>query len=271
METIMKKILLTLALLIPNTVIHANKYPLCPESKQFIMNSAIAGGLLAGGIGLLAAFDKQSKEYHNKNKTTWEKIKTFPWHYVILPALAGAAGAGFIASFFTTEEYLKSAEKELATLESNLLLDTAMTTDDAAQLKRLAFQSHYPTLKTYEKLESLLAQINRAKEYLFTVIKSGSSTLASIAQAGLERLKEMEQKIIEWMSKLKDAQYFKELNAWADAQFKQKMLEAAQRTARAAESHARASQSAAHAAWHNVYHHVQPVYVAPPVNVFLKK
>lgn len=263
----MKYILLACTLLVPHAF-SAHHYPLCPESKQFIVNSAIAGGIVGGGIGLIAAFDKQSHEKHSKHASTWDKIKAFPWHYVILPAVAGAAGAAFVASFFTTEEYLKSAEQELALLENNVLLDKAMHTDDAAQLKKLAYASQYPTLTTYERLEALLQKITKAKEYLFTVIKSGTSPLISIAQAALERLKAMEQRIINWMITLKDKNYLDELKIRSDIDFKNQMADAAYRSARAAEAQAKAAQSAAHAAWH----HAHPVYVAPPaVNVYLKK
>jgi hypothetical protein len=251
----------------------ANNYPLSSESKQFIVNSALAGGIVGGGLGLIAAFEKQSNEKHAKHATTWQKIKSFPWHYVILPAMAGAAGAGLVASFFTTEEYLKSAEQELAALDNNVLLDKALRTNDAQELKKMAFNSQYPSLTTYDRLEVLLARIQKAKEYLFTVIKSGTSPLVSIAQAALERLKAMEQRITDWLIKLKDSsQYFHELKARTEIDFKNQMVQAAQRTAAAAESQARAAQQAAHAAWHQAHHAPAPVYVAPPpVNVYVKK
>lgn len=249
----------------------ANNYPLSAESKQFIVNSALAGGIVGGGLGLIAAIEKQSHEKHAKHATTWEKIKSFPWHYVILPALAGAAGAGFVASFFTTEEYLKSAEKELALLENDRMVTMALQTADAAELRRVTYLKHFPSLSVYERLEALLAKIGAAKDYLMTVIKSGTSGLATIARAALERLNAMEQKIINAMVKLQDSQYFKELATRTEIDYKNHMMQAAQRTAAAAESQARAAQNAAHAAWHSAHHHA-PHYVQPPqVNVYVKK
>lgn len=248
----------------------ANNYPLSPESKQFIVNSALAGGIVGGGLGLIAAFQEQSHQKHAKHATAWEKIKSFPWHYVILPALAGAAGAGFVASFFTTEEYLKSAEQELALLENDRMVTMAMQTDDAAELRRVTYLKNFPSLSAYERLEALLAKIGNAKDYLMTVIKSGTSGLASIARAALERLNAMEQKIINAMAKLKDSQYFKELATRTEIDYKNQMMQAAQRTAAAAESQARAAQQAAHAAWHQA--HRAPHYVQPPhVIVHVKK
>lgn len=268
----LKKVLwlLLIACGIPQNT-NAHNYPLCLESKQFIINSAIAGGIVGGGLGLIAAFEKQNHEKHAKHATTWEKIKSFPWHYVILPALVGAAGAGFIASFFTAEQYLASAEEELAALENNVLVDRALRTDDANELKKLAYNSKLPTLTTCERLELLLAKIKQAKEYLFTVIKSGTSGLASIAQAALERLNAMEQKIIDWISTLKqDSEYHKDLAIDLKNQIEQNT----RRMAAAAESQARAAQSAAHAAWHSAHHihNPHPVYVAPPpVNVYIRR
>lgn len=261
----MKYIFLMLVLLMPHSAVNATNYPLSPESKQFITNWALAGGIAGGGIGALIAYDKYQEQKISKHACPWDKIKAFPWQYVILPALAGAAGAGFIASFFTTEEYLKSAEKELAMLENNAFLDKAMHTNDAAQLKRMAYNSRYPTLTTYERLEALLAKIKQAQEYLFTVIKSGSSSLGSIAQAALERLKVMEQRISNWMGKLKDSEYFKELDFRTE-------LENAHRATAMAEARARAAENAAWRAMHSHAHHARPVYVAPPaVNVYVKK
>ena len=265
------KYLLVFAFVIPN-IANATNYPLSPESKQFIVNSAIAGGIVGGGIGLIAAFDKQSEQKHSKHATTWEKIKSFPWHYVILPALAGAVGAGFIASFHTNEEYLKSAEQELVTLENDRVLNVAMNSADATDLRRSTFAAKFPSLSAYERLEALLSKIQKAKDYLFTVIKSGTTGLASIAQAALNRLNAMEQRICDAMSKLKDSQYFKELAIRTEIDYKNQLLEASRRAAAAAEAQAHAAQSTAHAAWHSVHHHSQPIYVAPPpVNVYVRR
>lgn len=262
----MKYILLAASLLIPQAITATN-YPLSPESKQFITNWALVGGIIGAGIGIVATDDIEKVESKKKNKLSpWARVGA-----ILVSASLGALTAGFIASFFTTEEYLKSGQKELAMLENNALLDKAMHTNDATQLKRMAYNSRYPTLTTYERLEALLAKIKQAQEYLFTVIKSGSSSLGSIAQAALERLKVMEQRIIDWMSKLKDNQYLNEFRMRADDEYKKQMVEANYRIAAAAEAQARAAQSAAHAAWHQV-HHARPVYVAPPaVNVYVKK
>lgn len=263
--------LLVFAFIVPH-VAKANSYPLSSESKQFIVNSAIAGGIVGGGLGLIAAFEKQSEQKHSKHATTWDKIKSFPWHYVILPALAGAAGAGFVASFFTSEEYLQSAEKELIALENDRLLNVAMRTDDANEFRRVNSKMPFPSLSAYDRLESLLGKINQAKEYLITVIKSGTSGLASIAQAALNRLNVMEQKIIDAMGKLKDSQYFKELAIRTEIDYKNQMLENARRTTAAMQAQARVSQSVAHAAWYHAHHIHAPVYVAPPaVNIYVKR
>lgn len=270
----MKYLLLVFVLLVPQPV-KATNYPLSPESKQFIVNSAIVGGLVGGGFGVLVAYDAYQNQKISKRATAWEKIKSFPWHYVILPALVGAAGAGFVASFFTTEEYLKSAEQELVILENDRLLNVAMRTGDAAELRQGSLKQPFPSLAAYERLEALLRKIEKAQKYLFTVIKSSSSTLASIAQAALDRLKAMEQKIIDALGKLKDSQYFKELAIRTEIDYKNQMIEAARRTAAAAESQARAAHKAADAAWYNLHahhiHHTRPVYVAPPsVHVHVK-
>ena len=266
------KYLLVFAFVIPN-IANATNYPLSSESKQFIVNSAIVGGVIGGGLGLIAAFEKQSEQKHSKDATAWEKIKSFPWHYVILPALAGAAGAGFIASFHTSEEYLKSAEQELVTLENDSFLNFAMQTDDASELRRVNSKMMFPSLSAYDRLESFLAKIKNIKEYLFTVIKSGTTGLSSIAQGALNRLNAIEDRINNAMINIKDSSdYLKELALRAEFNFKNQMLEAARRTAAAAERQASAAQSAAHAAWHSAYHHPHPVYVAPPpVNVYVRK
>lgn len=272
----MKYIVLGLSLLLPASGIQANNYSLSPESKQFIVNSAVAGGLVGGGLGALIAYDKYQNQKISKHATTWDKIKSFPWHYVILPALAGAAGAGFVASFFTTEEYLKSAEQELMVLENDRLLNVAMRAGDAAELRQGSLKQPFPSLAAYGKLEALLRKIEKAKEYLFTVVKSSSSSLASIAQAALDRLKAMEQKIIDAMSKLKDSQYFKELTTRAEIDYKNQMIETARRMAAAAESQARAAHKAADATWYNLHaHHIhdtRPAYVTPPpIHVHVKR
>lgn len=272
METEVKKIFLALILLVPNSLVRANEYPLSAESKQFIITSAAAGAILAGGIGLIAALEKQDQQKHSKHKSTWEKITSFPWHYVILPALAGAATAGFVASFFTAEEYLKSGQKELALLETDRMVTVAMESGDASDLRRITSFKSFPSLSAYERLEVLLTKIAQAKDYMVTVIKSGTTGLSSIARALLDRLNAIEKKIIDAMAKLKDSQYFKELAIRTEIDYKNHLLETARRAAAAAEAQARAAQSAAHAAWHTAHHHTHPVYVAPPpVYVHVKR
>lgn len=264
----MKYIFLALVFLVPQQV-GANNYSLSPESKQFIVNSALVGGVVGGGLGLIAACEHHSNQKYSKHATTWDKIKAFPWHYVILPALVGAAGAGFVASFFTTEEYLRSAEKELALLENDRMVNVVMRSDDVSELRRVTYLKHFPSLSAYERLESLRAKIVTAQDYLMTVIKSGTSSLAAIARAALERLNAMEQRIIDAMAKIKDAQYFKELATRTEIDYKNHMVEAARRAAAATESQARSAREMAHAAWHNARY--APVYVAPaPVNIRIK-
>src|SRR5262249_49184679 len=90
---------LSIALLVPNSLLYSFPSNLSPESKQFILTSAISGGIIGGGLGLIAAFLNQSNST-KQPKTLWGKIKAFPWSYVVIPTLAGAAGAGFASTFF---------------------------------------------------------------------------------------------------------------------------------------------------------------------------
>lgn len=268
----MNRLFLVVTLLVPQSSARGNDYPLSTESKQFVAGWAVAGAVVAGGIGLVAALDKQSTQKQTKHKSTWEKITSFPWHYVILPALVGAAGAGYVASCFTTEAYLKSAEQELALIENDRMVKAALETDNPAELTKVTYLKTFPSLSAVERLEALLKKIEQARDYLMSVIKSGSAALKSIAEAALTRLNAIEQRIINAIVKLKNASYFKELAIRTEIDYKNQVIQSAQRTAAAAEAQARAAQSAAHAAWHTAHHHSHPVYVAPPpVHVYVKK
>ena len=246
----MKYIYLALSLLIPQSLVHANTYSLSPESQKFVMLSAAAGALAAGTVGLLVGLDENSKhpEKHTSKKTTWEKIKEFPWSYVAIPAAIGAVVGGGISYFFTAEKYLESAENDLYALENDTVLKMALGSDDPVKIKKWYFSERFPTIRVYEKLESLYSSITSIKNYFIKVIQSGIRPLVRLAECGLERVERIEQKLVDWMIKLKeDPKYLKELNARSTIAHQQHMENLQHQLVHA-------QQKAADAAWHAAHH-----------------
>ena len=94
-----------LSLIMPHAQIKAGELPLSYESKKFIAIAAVLGGALAGGIGFAIGCDEQAQNKALANAVFWDKIKSFPWSYVIFPTLIGALVSGGISSFFTTEAW----------------------------------------------------------------------------------------------------------------------------------------------------------------------
>ena len=159
-----------------------------------------------------------------------------------------------------------------ALIENDCMVKAALETDNPAELTKVTYLKRFPSLSAVERLEAILTKIDQARDYLMSVIKSGGATLRSIAEAAIARLNAIEQRIINAIAKLKDASYFKELAIRTEIDYKNQVIQSAQRTAAAAEAQARAAQSAAHAAWHSAHHHTHPVYVAPPpVHVYVRK
>ncbi len=239
--------LLSLSLLIPQGLVHASHYPLSYESQQSVKNASLIGGLVGGALGLAAGCYKQSQDPATQNKTMWEKIKSFPWHYAIIPAVIGAVGSGLISYYYVPEKYLESAEKQLNSIEHDVIFNTAIGSNEVSDLKKLAFDSQYPTLKSYGQVESLLSKIRSIKDYLITVINSGINPLVNIAQAALAKIKSAEEKLISMMIKLKtDGSYHQELVTRNTINHMQEVAFQQGRMAAAAESQARAAWHSAH-------------------------
>ena len=252
----MKYIYLALSLLIPQSLVHADTYSLSPESQKFVMLSAAAGALACGTVGLLVGLGESNK-YPEKNtsKTTWEKIKAFPWSYVAIPAAIGAVVSGGISYFFTAEKYLESAENDLYALENDTVLKMALGSDNPVKIKKWYFSERFPTIRVYEKLEALYSSIKSIKNYFIKVIQSGIRPLVRLAECGLERVERIEQKLIDWMIKLKeDPKYLKELSARSTMVHQQHMEHLQHQLVHA-------QQKAADAAWHAAHH--------PPVQHFV--
>jgi hypothetical protein len=233
----------------PHPRVKAGELPLSYESKKFIAIAAVLGGALAGGIGFAIGCDEQAQNKALANAVFWDKIKSFPWSYVILPTLIGALVSGGISSFFTTEAYLDSAQKELAELEHDALFINAIQGATPEELTRFSFNNKFPAVRTYEKMDSLHYSLNQVIKYLKTVVYSGIKPLENIARAILERLENYQSKLIDSMIALKNnAHYLRELVACHQ-------LETLEQLAFAQQQAALAQQRAADAAWRNAMHY----------------
>ncbi|CAN5217026.1 hypothetical protein BH09DEP1_BH09DEP1_4080 [soil metagenome] len=84
-----------------------------------VPKTAIIGGILGAGMGLIAHLWKQS----SNKKTVWQNIKSCPWHYLAIPGVIGAAGAGYAASFFSSEAYYDSGIRDAIKLSDDVVLN----------------------------------------------------------------------------------------------------------------------------------------------------
>ncbi len=206
-------LIFVVSLLLPNSIVHAQDYQLSPESKKFIAASAVAGAVAGGSFGFLIGLDEYNRQSKKNDSTLWEEIKAFPWKCVAIPALLGAVLGGGISYFFTAESYLGSAENDLIMLENNSVLKTAMYADNSDEIKKHFFFSKFPTIRVHDRLRSLYSTVSQIKEYFIRVIQSGIKPLVAIAEHGLVRLERIEQKIVDWMARIKDdPKYLNELH-----------------------------------------------------------
>lgn len=242
-----------LGLLLCSPTIYAHQYPLSLQSKEFIGTCALIGALAGGFLGMLIAQDVRSHKQLPEDASTWERIKAYPWKCVLIPAAIGAGLTGLIASRFTTEKYLESAENELGSVEVNMLFKNAVCDDVSTQgLKKWSFESRWPTIATYEKLNFLYERICNAKSYAMSVIKSQISPLSSIASDIIKTIEEYESKIVDRIRSIRcDSAYLQEvidrdrLHQLQEIAFQQKRI--------------------ADAAWHAALHKPYKIYTQPLV------
>lgn len=220
----MKHIVLALALLVPNCTILAASHTLADQVNRDLINSAIKGGLVGAGLGLAVGLIKQYNT-NTKNKTTWEKIKSFPWHYVLVSALVGSMGAVYY-SYPTNQTYLTIIDNEISDIENDpfvrIILNKNNSIHDSyydnyselslksleklEKLKKL-FDSPEQLIKIDLKIKSLLERISNAREYLYSFRDIlGRITLVN-SKTGEEltkRISKLEEKLWSWEYKVKN-------------------------------------------------------------------
>lgn len=182
----MNKILLgTLFFSLVTPQAQAFRYPLSHESKHFVVMIAAIGGTLGAALGSALYADAQK---NNTGKSDWwTKIKDVS-SYIVLPTIAGAALFGGVSYFFTAENTLNWAQKNLIGIEHDSSFNAAMVTNNLNVIKAENFKDKFPTMKTFNKLEKIYDSLSNIKENLINVVKSGISPIASIADKLVDKI-----------------------------------------------------------------------------------
>lgn len=211
MQNFLRSLVLALFFLIPHHPLEA--YPLSQQSQKFVRITAAIGCFMGAFIGGTVAAERYEKDILNvPHASAWQKIKTFPWLAVFVPAVVGATIGGLIGTCFTPESYLTSAENELHILENDAIFKDAIAENiPTSCLKKWFFFSKYPTVSVAEKLSDFSRSLKTAHGYCMTVVKSGIEPLQEIAQASLARIILLQQSILQRLDNIQNSSAY-----WAE-------------------------------------------------------
>lgn len=184
-----KSLIFSLGLLtLANSPLHAMKY----HDNHLITSqpkATIAGGVLGVSLGMAAHLYKN----YSKTKSLWQNIKSCPWYYLVVPGAISAAGAGYIASFYTPKAYYKSAWQELDQLceDINLNIPKQKTYEDGLQVAMMASPCSNTCPTTFGSFQDRLKKIAGH----FDVVRQHSDDpiLPAFASLGMLRLLDVAQ------------------------------------------------------------------------------
>ena len=217
------------ASLIPSSS-SAARYSLSYESKHFITMMALVGAGIGGLIGGVAYAEKPKQH----SQSFLSKCKDFATYFV-MPTTIGAALMGGCSYFFTHEKNLEWAENKLLELEHDSLFNTAVATDNVADIKEFCIDERFPTIAAHEKLTAFYNSLISLKKSIIEVMQSNIYTLKNFANGCLVRIEHYESYMRSSLRAIKDdPQYLKEVavqSARKLAQAQQELAYAARRAA----------------------------------------